>query len=287
MGESEEKSDFDPAFFKKLPIGYYRNSYAIIQLKFLLKHAIIKTLTCLELFNMSVKFPETEKGMTEWPRSKGCEIARIGVSEEEAFMKTVITIQHTQAVHHLNGRVGSWTDWELSDLGKAHAKNIGKRLAAELSGKPCKIYCSDLIRVKQTAEPLARYLGLSVEYRSELREHYVGADGIGKSREWMSAHASPIVTIDDRPFPDGESGRDVYIRLKAFCDEITASPDDNIVVAHGMCLSVFFAVWHRWDAAMFEMSDFSGAVGGVSWMCENESGMRIIRRLNDMSYLEG
>jgi probable phosphoglycerate mutase len=33
-------------------------------------------------------------------------------------MKTIITIQHTQAVHHLNGMIGSWTDWELTDVGK-------------------------------------------------------------------------------------------------------------------------------------------------------------------------
>ena len=34
-------------------------------------------------------------------------------------MKTFITIQHTQSVHHTNGMVGSWTDWELSELGHA------------------------------------------------------------------------------------------------------------------------------------------------------------------------
>ncbi len=28
-------------------------------------------------------------------------------------MKTIITIQHTQSVHHINEMVGSWTDWEL------------------------------------------------------------------------------------------------------------------------------------------------------------------------------
>lgn len=127
-------------------------------------------------------------------------------------MKTIITIQHTQAVHHLNGMVGSWTDWELTDLGKAHAENIGKRLAAELSGKPCKIYASDLIRTKQTAEPLARHLNLPVEYRAELRELNLGV-AIGKTRQWMRENGKPIHTIDDRPFPDAESGRDVWNRL--------------------------------------------------------------------------
>jgi probable phosphoglycerate mutase len=90
-------------------------------------------------------------------------------------MKTVITIQHTQAIHHNNGMVGSWTDWELTDLGKERAENIGKRLSGEIGEKPCKIYCSDLIRTRQTAEPLLRHLGVSAEYRPDLREAYRGA----------------------------------------------------------------------------------------------------------------
>ena len=43
-------------------------------------------------------------------------------------MKNIITIQHTQSVHHLNGMVGSWTDWDLSELGRQQADNIGRNL---------------------------------------------------------------------------------------------------------------------------------------------------------------
>lgn len=32
-------------------------------------------------------------------------------------MKQIITIQHTQSIHHTNGMAGSWTDWDLSELG--------------------------------------------------------------------------------------------------------------------------------------------------------------------------
>lgn len=67
-------------------------------------------------------------------------------------MKTIITIQHTQSVHHTNGMVGSWTDWELSELGINQAKNIGDKLKGELGGREFVIYSSDLLRAKQTAE---------------------------------------------------------------------------------------------------------------------------------------
>ena len=46
-------------------------------------------------------------------------------------MKTIITIQHTQSVHHTNGMVGSWTDWDLSELGIHQARKIGEKLKVE------------------------------------------------------------------------------------------------------------------------------------------------------------
>jgi hypothetical protein len=30
-------------------------------------------------------------------------------------MQNMITIQHTQSIHHTNGMIGSWTDWDLSE----------------------------------------------------------------------------------------------------------------------------------------------------------------------------
>lgn len=42
-------------------------------------------------------------------------------------MKNIITVQHTQSVHHTNGMVGSWTDWELTEIGKQQADNIGRK----------------------------------------------------------------------------------------------------------------------------------------------------------------
>lgn len=50
-------------------------------------------------------------------------------------MKTIITVQHTQSIHHTNGMVGSWTDWELSELGLEQAEKIGRKLQSELTGK--------------------------------------------------------------------------------------------------------------------------------------------------------
>ena len=67
-------------------------------------------------------------------------------------MKQIITIQHTQSIHHTNGMVGSWTDWDLSELGIEQAERIGQKLAKQLSGHKIVMYASDLLRAKHTAD---------------------------------------------------------------------------------------------------------------------------------------
>lgn len=37
-------------------------------------------------------------------------------------MKQFTTIQHTQSEHHVNGMVGSWTDWPLTETGRIQAE---------------------------------------------------------------------------------------------------------------------------------------------------------------------
>ena len=135
-------------------------------------------------------------------------------------MKKIITIQHTQAVHHNNGMVGSWTDWELTDLGKEHAENIGRKLSVELKGQAYKIYSSDLIRAKQTAEPLARYMGIEIEYLEKLREHNLG-EAVGKSKQWTRENAlidwtSKKTEFDDRLFHGAETWRE-FASFPMFC----------------------------------------------------------------------
>lgn len=40
-------------------------------------------------------------------------------------MKHIFTVQHTQSIHHTNGMVGSWTDWDLTELGRIQADHTG------------------------------------------------------------------------------------------------------------------------------------------------------------------
>lgn len=201
-------------------------------------------------------------------------------------MKTIITIQHTQSVHHINGMVGSWTNWELSELGVSQAKNIGKKLKTELDGREFVMYSSDLLRAKQTAENVGSYLGLTPILRSELRERNLGKC-CGKSVQWLRENIEQQEnTIDDRLFSDAESRRDEWNRLKPFFDEIMSNEEENIIiVSHGDLLSVFNTMFLGLDVETINACEMFGLAGGVSYMFENSEGKRFIKRISDMSYI--
>lgn len=85
-------------------------------------------------------------------------------------MKTIITIRHTQSVHHTNGMVGSWRDWALSETGMKQADHIGRKLSRELEGMEFILHSSDLLRAKQTAEAVGRHPGCTPVLERALRE---------------------------------------------------------------------------------------------------------------------
>ena len=212
---------------------------------------------------------------------------RTEVSERRLIMKTIITIQHTQSVHHINGMVGSWTDWELSELGVEQANRMGETLKAELSEKRFVMYSSDLLRARQTAEIVGNYLGMTSVFRTELRERNLGRC-CGKSVQWMRENMEmQEKTVDDRMFSDAESRRDEWNRLEPFFNEIMSSNDENIIiVSHGDLLSVFYTMFLGLSVETINTGEIFGLAGGVSHMFENEEGKRFVKRISDMSYIK-
>ena len=201
-------------------------------------------------------------------------------------MKHIITVQHTQSIHHTNGMVGSWTDWDLTELGKTQADHIGQKLKDELAGKNVVMYSSDLKRAKQTAEEIEKHLGVKPILRSELRERNLGKC-CGKSVQWLRENIeSPENTVDDRLFSDGESRRDAWNRLLPFFEEIMASDDEYIIiVSHGDLLSIWNAMYLRLPIESYYEVDIHGPAGGVSHMIIGDDGKHRVRHINDMSYI--
>ena len=201
-------------------------------------------------------------------------------------MKSIITIQHTESIHHTNGMVGSWTDWDLSELGIKQANTIGRNLSKELENKKYVMYSSDLLRAKHTAKIIGKYLGVEPILARELRERNLGRC-VGKSVKWLKENIEKEEkSIDDKMFSDAESRRDEWNRLLPFFNELMASEHENIIiVSHGDLLSVFNSMWLGMEVEMLNKSELFGLAGGVTFMEETASGKRVIKRMSDMSYV--
>lgn len=202
-------------------------------------------------------------------------------------MKNIITIQHTQSIHHTNGMIGSWTEWNLSELGIKHANNIGRNLSKELGNKKYVMYSSDLLRAKNTEKIIGKYLGVEPILARELRERNLGKC-VGKSVKWLKENIEKQEkSIDDRVFSDAESRRDEWNRLLPFFNDIIASGHENIIiVSHGDLLSVFNAMWLGLEVETLNKSELFGLSGGVTFMEETADGKRFIKRMSDMSYIK-
>lgn len=209
-------------------------------------------------------------------------------------MKNIITIQHTQSIQHINGMIGSWSNWDLTEYGIEQAKRIGERLSMEIKNKQYILYSSDLLRARHTAEIIATYLGIEPIFTNFLREFNLG-DAIGKSKTWADNNKLCPVwsetidwakSIDDKIFIGAESKRDVWARLNNFYNQIISTNNENIIiVSHDGTLSLFFALWIGLDIEMINKYSLSGRTGGVSFLREDLDENRIIYQLNDLSYI--
>jgi len=199
-------------------------------------------------------------------------------------MKTIITIQHTESIHHFNGMIGSWTDWELSEKGHQQAKRLAERLAPTIASEKWLLYSSDLKRAQQTANYLAKSLEIELHLRKELRERNLG-EAVGKSVKWFQEHLIPEEIVDDRLIPSAESRSELWERLVPLVHEIDESAQENfILVSHGDCLSVFNAVWLGLGKETLNTMDLYGQAGGVSFLYD-EGRKKRMRRLSDMSFV--
>jgi len=126
-------------------------------------------------------------------------------------------------------------DIALTEKGFRQAERTGVRLVGEHIER---IYSSDMTRAVQTAETINRHLKVKHEVRPELREIDMGdCEALGWDvayamhpgfREAFTRHE------EDVPYPNGESGEDVWARARRVMEEITASGLSRVaVVSHG------------------------------------------------------
>ena len=86
-------------------------------------------------------------------------------------MTTIYMIRHGQSMGNLERRLLGHTDLPLTELGHLQAERAAEYL---LQFGITRVYSSDLLRARQTVEPLARRLSLEVIPERGLREINAG-----------------------------------------------------------------------------------------------------------------
>ena len=134
---------------------------------------------------------------------------------------------HSITTDNEKGLATGWLPGELSEEGIRRAKDVGERLAEQQFDA---VFSSDLQRAITSTELFfANRIPVFLDWR--LREcNYGTLDGQPAENFKKNREAEYIST----PFPDGESYRDVELRMRSFLkDAASIFPDGNIaIVAH-------------------------------------------------------
>jgi probable phosphoglycerate mutase len=203
----------------------------------------------------------------------------------------IVVVRHAQSEHHVRGLTGGWTDMPLTDLGHEQSRRLAARLKSELAGAPIALYTSDLRRAADTAEHLATAFDAKPIADARLREHNNGEAvdmTLAEARERYAGVFDHPWSIDERPFPGSETGREFYERVSGFVDDLR--DDDGrtpIVVSHGAAIICIIARWLRLTPEALEPIGFSSHTTGITTLTLDKYGCPQVERLNDIAHLAG
>ena len=137
-------------------------------------------------------------------------------------------------------RVQGFRDTPLNDTGRAQAAELAERVA---SYGIRSLWSSDLVRASETAEIVARRVGLDVRLDPRLREanrgRWEGRLFIDIERQEPESYSAWLRAGEAFRFPDGESLREQLDRVQASLSDIRARAEPPaLVVCHGGSIRV-------------------------------------------------
>ena len=157
-------------------------------------------------------------------------------------MTELILIRHGETDWNRELRFQGQVDVPLNDAGRVQARRVADRLESEPLDQ---LYCSDLLRTRQTAAPLADRTAHRVIELPGLREQNFGRiDGmrVADIQAQHPADWADWLRFDaDHAFEGGgESTRDFYLRVQATLRQLVlAHPDQTLgVFTHGGVLDM-------------------------------------------------
>jgi len=152
-------------------------------------------------------------------------------------MASVYLARHGQTAYNLEGRFQGQLPVPLDDTGRAQAAELAERAAAHGFAS---LWCSTLLRARETADIVARRLGLQAREDPRLAETDAGdwtdrlfADVQAQAPEEFAKFVAGDPSF---AFPGGESFAHQEERVVAALDDVEKGVLPALVVCHGMVI---------------------------------------------------
>jgi broad specificity phosphatase PhoE len=156
----------------------------------------------------------------------------------------VYLARHGQTAYNHEGRFQGQQEIPLDDTGREQALELAERAAAYDFQA---LWCSPLLRTKETAAAVTARIGLEPREDPRLMETDAGdwtdrffADVQAEAPDLFAAFVAADPSF---AFPGGESFAEQEVRVAAALELVEAGPQPALVVCHGMVIRA--ALWPR------------------------------------------
>ena len=146
------------------------------------------------------------------------------------------------------------SDWKLGEVGRRRAESLAAKL---MEFSPSVIWSSKESKAIETAETVARELGVQVEIAVGLEEHHRENVPFLPSKEEFEGAIEWFFLCPDELVLGTETANQARDRFAAAIDEvIDAGQTDSVVVTHGTVMSLYVA-----SVAGVQTMEFMASVG--------------------------
>ncbi|PWT71381.1 MAG: histidine phosphatase family protein [Proteobacteria bacterium] len=196
-----------------------------------------------------------------------------------------IVVRHGETAWNAEARIQGHLDSPLNEEGLAQALLVGDRLAQAPFSQ---LYCSDLGRALQTAQPIADRSHRRITREERLRERHLGVfqglTGTECEHAYPSDYACFKSRDPDHVIPGGESIRMLQARARGIFTELAArhAGERLVVVTHGGVLDALYRFVT--DTPLEKLRDFP--IYNASINIVHHDGARwSLERWGDISHL--
>ena len=141
--------------------------------------------------------------------------------------------------------IGGWSDVSLIEEGIKEVYDSAQWIKDNLNIRS--IQCSDVNRAIETTEIVSSCLDVSYVVNSNLREQNKGdLNGVLRTKLTPEDLVFTESKSVDIVYPNGESLRDLYNRMKIYINKIMEMEDDTLLITHrGVINMIYFILYDK------------------------------------------